>query len=160
MNINKEKYDIYKGVVDYFGDITMIKCREIPNSNLSIYYARIGCLLCVDDRYVVVICEDDNRNFIGYQKPLSAMPWISLQTRTIEKPPMEIQSQNTTTKPNMLLSSKIKLNERGEDRYTYFCNDLPLKIELLCTENDKSYAENGTVSSALETYQCVLSFLF
>ena len=34
----------------------------------------------------------------------------------------------------------------------------PLKIELLFTKEDDNYSNSGTIQSALDTYNCVLSF--
>jgi hypothetical protein len=165
VNIHQERKNVQNGMVDYFGDIILTKCREIPSSSpsspsYSIYYARIGCLLCIDDRYIVVVVENSFPYFdIGYQTRLSSLDWTSFQTRTVQKPPRELKTQISKSGETKIISSKINLVEKRDDRYVYFCDNIPLKIELLFTKNDESYSEFGTIQSALETYNCVVSFL-
>jgi len=164
INIYQERSNVQNGMVEYFGDLVVTKCKEIPethnSSAYSVYYARIGCLLCIDDRYIVVIVE--GKSFpVGHQTYLSSLNWMSFQTRTIEKAPRDLKTQ--TTKPadskiSTVIASKIKLSEKRDDRYVYFTDSAPVKVELLFTKNDDSYAEFGTIQSALETYNCVVSF--
>lgn len=160
-NIYQERTNVQKGILNYFGDVIVTKSKEIQatqnSSAYSIYYARIGCLLCIDDRYIVVIVE--GKSFpLGHETYLSSLNWTSFQTRTIEKTPLKIKTQTSPSKITPIIASKIKLVEKRDDRYVYFTDNVPVKVELLFTKNDDSYAEFGTIQSALETYNCVVSF--
>lgn len=161
INIHQERTNIQKAMVDYFGDVVVTKCKEIPESNIStsysVYYARIGCLLCIDDRYIVIIVVGKSYP-IGHQTYLSSLNWTSFQTRTINKPPRELKTQTSKSKITSVISSKIKVAEKKDDRFIYFTDAAPIKVELLFTKDDDSYADFGTIQSALETYNCVISF--
>lgn len=161
INIYQERLTVQKGIVDYFGDVVVTKCKEIPETrtspHYSVYYGRIGCLLCIDDRYIIIIVEDDSYP-IGHQNYLSSLNWTSFQTRTIQKAPRDLKTQTAKSNITPVVSCKIKLSEKRDDRYVYFTDSIPIKIELLFTKNDDSYAEFGTVQSALETYNCVITF--
>lgn len=162
INIYQERATVHKGMSDYFGDVIVTKCKEIPGTHnspaYSIYYARIGCLLCIDDRYIVIIVEGTSYP-VGHQTYLSGLNWTSFQTRTINKPPnKDLKTQSAKSKITPVVASKIKLSEKRSDRYVYFADSVPVKVELLFTKNDDSYAEFGTIQSALDTYNCVISF--
>ena len=53
-DIYKEKVIIRQSLIDYFGDLLMTKIQETEQSynkrSYSLYYAKIGCMLCVEDR--------------------------------------------------------------------------------------------------------------
>lgn len=162
INIYQEKLIVQKAIVSYFGDLIMTKVKQIPHTptspSYSIYYANIGCMLCVEDRYLVVIMESDPFP-IGNPEYLSQMNWISFQTRTIENAPYQLKIQQQT-KPvvTQTLLDKIQLTETKEDRSVYIASTIPVKVELLYTKEDDSYAEKGTIKSALDTYNCVITF--
>lgn len=162
INIYQERVTVQKAMVDYFGDVVVTKCREIPETRnspaYSVYYARIGCMLCIDDRYIVIIVEANRSYPMRHQAYLSSLNWTSFQTRTIDKAPKDLKTQTAKSKITPVIASKIKLAEKRDDRYVYFTDGVPVKVELLFTKNDDSYAEFGTIQSALETYNCVVSF--
>ena len=161
INIFQEKQSIRKSISDYFGNLVMTKLKKTdPTENkpsYSIYYAKIGCMLCVDDRYVIAIVESDPYP-IGSQEYLSEMNWISFQTRTIEQPLSQLKTQQTKSVMTRQITDKIHLQEKTQDRNVYMASTLPLKIELLYTTEDDNYSNSGTIQSALDTYNCVLSF--
>jgi len=128
------------------------------NNNFSVYYAKVGCLLCVDNRYIVCIVANDNHP-IGNQKLLSQLPWISFQTREIEDMPMKLKSQEIKNTNSTLLKDKITLKYRLKDRYVYYAEKNPVKVELLFSENENIFSETGTLQSALDTYNCSISFV-
>ena len=160
-DIYKEKVIIRQSLIDYFGDLLMTKIQETEQSynkrSYSLYYAKIGCMLCVEDRYLIVVVDSDPYS-INHLENLSQLNWISFQTRTIDKPPQGLRTQQIPSKINKLLTDKINLVEKKPDRYVYMSKTTPLKIELLFTKEDDNYSNSGTIQSALDTYNCVLSF--
>jgi hypothetical protein len=163
LNILEEKRKFQLALSSHLGKpvMTKLKLIDMPDANkrYSMYYAKLGCLLCVDDRYIVAIVQDDGYP-IGTQQYISDLNWISFQTRTLDQKqvPGQIKSQDLKTTLNPVVTDKIQMVERKEDRMVYFSNTHPVQVELLFTKDYDTYAENGTIQSALETYNCVLTF--
>ncbi len=164
INILNEKSEIYFGITSYIGDVVLTLIKKIPairnSPSYSLYYAKIGCLLCIEDRYIICVIEEDPYP-IGHQEYLSNLSWVSFQTRTITQPPdnLNLRIQESKSKGlNFIVNDKILLQEKTNDKCIYLSQTLPLKVELLFTEHDDSYASTGTIQSALDTYNCVLSF--
>jgi hypothetical protein len=161
LSIFEEKIRIQSAISSYIGDMMMVKIKQTQATSTkpsySLYYAKVGCLLCVEDRYIIAVIESDPYP-IGSQEPLSHMNWVSFQTRTLEKPPARMKSQETRPVLTKILNEKIHITEKKVDRSVYGVNSLPLKVELLYTKEDESYCDNGTIQSAVDTYNCVLSF--
>ena len=162
INIFQEKLAVQQAIVSYFGDLVLTKVKQTQPQNqhspsYALYYAKIGCMLCIEDRYVIVVVEQDPYP-VGSQNYLSEVNWVSFQTRTIEKPPAQLKAQQLKSAITQTIMDKIKLYEKRQDRNVYMSSTLPLKIELLYTSEDDMYSENGTVQSALDTYNCVLTF--
>lgn len=161
INIFQEKLAIQKSIVQYFGDAVMVKIKQTPETqhkpSYSLYYAKIGCMLCIENRYIIAVMDTDPYP-IGSQQRLSEMNWISFQTRTIEKSPGQLKTQQLKSVTTPIITDTIKLSEKRIDRNVYMSVNYPLKIELLYTKDDDSYADNGTIQSGLDTHNCVLTF--
>ncbi len=163
LNIHQEKLKFYSTIVSYFGDALMTKVKEFPptsptSGTFSVYYSKLGCLLCINDRYIACIVKNDPHP-IGNQKHLSDMRWVSFQTRTIEHLPMKLASQTLKTTVPDGIRDKIILQEKLGDRCVYYAQNAPIKVELLYDKDNHIYSETGTVQSALDTYNCSISFL-
>ncbi len=159
MNINFEKNKIYTDFVNCFGNFVLTKGMDTPTNrgnSFSIYYAKVGCLLCIEDRFIVVVVPNDGQ-LIGNHERLSNLNWISFQTRIIDESPIphlkaqELQNNN--------LSHTVSLNSRLNDRYVYDCDEFPLRIELLLDEDNANYSEKGTLKTCLDTYMCVVNMM-
>jgi hypothetical protein len=155
-NISAEKTKIQREIASLYGDVILTKQREV--GELSLYYARVGCMMCVDDRYVIAVVAGDH-NPLKTQRRLSGLNWVSFQTRTIEGD-IGLQTRDIpAVKPIGVLASPIRAVSEKKDRKVYVCDSVPLlQIELLYAEEGDGYSDSGTVHSALETYSCVLSF--
>ena len=165
-NIEYVKNDFRNSITKYFGNPVMTKLRELSNG-YSIYYAKVGCMLCVEDRYILCFIRNDNEEIFTNMK-LSSLQWVSFQTRTIEqleiltsdgmkKITLKTQEKPTFTDKNIL--DKIYQTEKKSDRNVYSFDIQPVKVELLYTESDTEYSNSGTLQTALETFNCVLTFL-
>ena len=163
MDINLEKFNIYKNIVDYYNNPIFVKINDTPQYrygiSFSIYYCKIGCMLCVDDRYLIAMVKNDDMP-IGNNEKLSNLKWISFQTRTLEAN-LNLKAIDIVTKPNPFINTSVELNEVVNTseciKYIYYYNSL--KIELLSTDEDITYSNKGTIKSCLESYNCVLSFI-
>lgn len=161
MNVNNEKDVIYDLFKKYYSRLKLTKIKTI-SPNYSVYYALSCGLLCLNNKYIVVVVEDDFHK-IGDLIELEDIYWVSLQTRTIDNLDFKnkiIESNYENILPPNVMQSKIKLIQKQKDRYVYACNDYPcLQIELLKNKDDRDFAEFGTLHSALETYSCSIKFL-
>jgi hypothetical protein len=163
MDIIQDKKRVYTDVANYFGNITLTKLASIPRQvPIGMYYARIGCLLCDDNQYIVALVEGDNTP-IGNTERLSDLKWISFQTRMLDKLPnkstLSSQEFKSVLSRDTTLTDKIQLQERREDRCVYHSTHYPIQIELLIEKENDVYSESGTIRSALDTYACVITFL-
>jgi hypothetical protein len=96
------------------------------------------------------------------EKMLSSLRWVSFQTRTTENIAKEFngiqvypQQYRITTQNN--ITDPVNLIEEKRSHFLYLPENLPVKIEVLKLKEDDSFARKGTVSSALELYQTVLT---
>lgn len=173
LNINQERVMFYRNIVKHFGDAVMTKVKEFPKvcdpsslskpyptcrEGFSVYYAKLGCMLCIDDRYIACIAENDNHE-IGHQRHLSTIPWVSFQTRTIDSLPMKLKDQTLKTVQVESFRDRIGIREKLKDRNVYYAEKTPIKIELLFDKDGSIFSETGTIQSALDTYNCVVTFL-
>jgi hypothetical protein len=152
------KYNLQQSIVDYYGNCVMIKVRDYQES-YSLYYAKMINLVYSDDKYIIAIVQKDYFP-VGTKKHLSELNWISFQTRVIDTLSYPVRSQNIKSKITTPVLDKIHLSQKNEDRYVYTSDSYPVEIELLLTEKDDSYASQGTIQGALDTYNCVIRFLF
>jgi len=160
MNIEYEKNIVYKNFSDYYGNPVFTKVSDTPinkwNISFSIYYCKVGCMLCIDDRYLVVLVENDNM-LQGNKERLSNLKWISFQTRTVRDLTMNLKSVDMQPKNIDFMNQSVSLSEYNESKYIYISKIM--KIELLCDEDTSQYSQSGTIKSCLETYNCVVSFI-
>ena len=146
------RQDIYNSVIDYYGDILFTKLNSKSTSDgntYGLYYCQIGCMLCIDNRYLLAIVkekmENDNDNPdmndiipIGTQMYLSNLHWISFQTRTIDdfksvNPySVKIKQQNVKNNRNTIIDMEMKLSEELSDRVRYECSEhYPITVDIM-----------------------------
>lgn len=178
------KQDIYNAIVQYFGDIVMTKLNSKSTSDGNIYglyYCRIGCMLCIDNRYILVIVKensDSNESIpIGTQMYLSNLHWISFQTRsiddfeTVNPHNIKIKQQNVTNNRNNIIDMEMKLTQELNDRVCYDCSEhYPISVDIMKKKSkekniydmmdgfEKEYfTPTCSIQTLLESYQCVLT---
>ena len=148
------KQDIYNSLVDYFGDVIMTKLNSKSTSDGSVYglyYCRIGCMLCVDNRYLLVIVKEydskSSRNnnqsdgsdiSVGTQIYLSNLHWISFQTRsiddfeTVNPYDIKIKQQNVKNNRNPIVDMEMKMSDELNDRVRYECSEhYPITVDIM-----------------------------
>lgn len=164
---------VYSAFVSYYGNLSFRKIKSSiqGNQHISVYRVKIPCMLCVgNNRYCVAITTFDNSP-LGTIKPLSQIKWISFQTRTLEGdilPNEYVQDYEKTNGLLLLKESNIKIVSRSKIKNVYLAESLPLQIELLHTvkgedtfisDASHEYADEGTVATALETFNSVSYFV-
>lgn len=129
--------------------------------DMGIYKALIDSLIAGPSRYIVAIVPQDSAP-MSSEKMLSSLRWVSFQTRTTENIAKEFngiqvypQQYRITTQNN--ITDPVNLIEEKRSHFLYLPENLPVKIEVLKLKEDDNFARKGTVSSALELYQTVLT---
>jgi hypothetical protein len=151
-DINTE--NLYSGFVEYFKNPIMTKIKN--ENNLSIYMCKTYCLLGNECRYLVAMIKQDPYN-VGTNVELSDLQWVCFQTRTMGNI-SEMNSHIYDAKRNTSLNCKIVSFNQDEKCVQYDCVDFPVVITLLKTKKmTTDYIKEGTLLSALETYQTIIT---
>lgn len=154
-----ERDSVYKAIYEQF---PYVMTKTHINGKFSIYKAVVKCLLCsAGMRYVIAITLNDTSP-IGKKVSLQNLPWLSFQTRYTEYDD-EIKLYNLLTfdynrLDNTILHDRITLTRQLKNSILYDCDNLPLTVEILKNKEDEIFADQGTILSALETFQCLLQF--
>lgn len=176
------KQDIYNSIVEYYGDVILTKLNSKSTSdgtNYGLYYCRVGCMLCIDNRYLLVIVkEDDKQNIpIGTQMYLSNLHWISFQTRsiddfeTVNPYNIKIKQQNVNNNRNRIIDMEMKYIDELQDRVRYECSEYyPITVDIMKKKSKEKniydlmdgyekeyYTPVCSLQTLLESYQCVLT---
>lgn len=159
MNDNDKKYEVYKAINEYFKDFVLTKTSI--HGDFSVYKSIVQCLLCTGVRYIVAIVKDDSSP-LKTRKLLHTLNWVSFQTRFSEDDKELVKFKvgtYTQIRPeNTILDDIIRLNRKTNNSNIYYCDNLPLQVEIL-REEDDDIAEIGKVTSALELYSTILTFM-
>lgn len=181
--------EIYNNIVNYFGDIIFTKLNSKATSDgtvYGLYYCKVGCMLCIDNRYLLVIVKEDtngssdNEIPVGTQMYLSNLHWISFQTRsiddfeTVNPYGIKIKQQNVKNNRNMIIDLEMKLLEELNDRVSYECSEnYPISVDIMKKKSKEKniynmmdgyekeyYTPTCSLQTLLESYQCVLTINF
>lgn len=150
------KNHIYEAFTDYFNNPTMVKIKNVEN--FSMYMVKIHAMLGNAYRYLIVFIPGDFES-IGTKKSLQNCEWVSLQTRTLEDQ-HRIQPHNYQKGLRPPLNQQIKIHDRSMERSLYKAESFPLDITILHTRKNHlhQYHPTGTIISALETFQTIITF--
>ncbi len=159
INIDQYRFKIYKAINDYFPEFVFTKVKE--SGKYSIWKSLVSCMICIGQRYLIAITINDRQD-IGARLPLESLHWESFQTRWSENDP-DIQNFNLQTYKhnkvhNTTLNDIIKLTRQNKKTYMYECNNLPIIVEIIKQSENENLSETGTVISALDLFQTVISF--
>lgn len=151
---------VYKILTEYFENPLMTKIKDV--NDYSMYMTKINAMLGIEYHYIVLFVTKDDKPK-GYVENMESLPWITLQTRTLSDN-HDIQLHSYIPRRLTELSHKIRLQKYTERGYTYSVDSFPyLTITLLpLSKNKKSgamdYTSEGSIVTALETYQTIVSF--
>lgn len=150
------KNDIYESFSTYFENPILTKIKNVKN--YSVYMSKIHAMLGNAYRYLILIIENDHQA-IGDTKPMESCEWVSLQTRTLEEQ-HRLKPHIYTVVKKPPLNQKINIKTRNETQSTYICESFPLSVTLIHTQKNSTYQYQpvGTIVSALETFQTIVSF--
>ena len=151
---NKES--LYEYFDIYFNHPNMTKIKDVEN--YSVYMTKTYCLLSNECRYIIVFVNIDSMPTYT-QERLINLKWHSLQTRTLPEQ-HSLPSHNYQPRRLSSLNVVIRREKIDPEASTYVCDNLPITVTLLHTKNGGSndYQNQGTIISALETYQTIITF--
>ena len=155
LGYNPKSELIYKAFDDYFNHPIMTKIKNVEGQ--SVYMCKLYCLLSRECRYIVCVTVLDNSELKSKRK-LIDLSWISIQTRTlVDNHDISVHDyQHRVSGP---LQTIIERTQSTKETSTYKCDNLPLIITLLHTKPLKNqYSKNGTIITALETFETVVTF--
>lgn len=144
---------IYQLFYEYFNNPTMIKIKDV--GGFSMYMSKTYCLLSKECRYLVAFIPSDGAALKTPQQ-LQNLRWESFQTRTMEDRHILPPHHYTATR-NTPLMAQIKRESLTGQASTYSCEKFPIVITLLHKKSDNEYQDTGTVVSALETYETIIT---
>lgn len=149
--------DVYSAFVEYFANPAMTKMKDV--NDYSMYIAKVYAMLGIEYRYIIVFVKKDEFP-LGSTKLLSNLSWVSLQTRSLQDD-HNLSYHSYIPKRHPAIDKKISLIRKDSQQYVYHVDQLPISIVLLPTKKntDLEYATSGHVTTALESYQTIVTFL-
>jgi hypothetical protein len=155
--IRKAFNELYKGVI-------MTKTNEYnqePYGIYGIYKARLNSYTMGDNNIIIAIVPDDDLP-LGTRKLIDSLEWLSFQTRVMTNVKKDLNGfnlpiQNYMIKGDSILNDRIKAIKETNTKMIYSTSNLPLKVEILKINEDDTFSEEGSVLSALEVFQTVVT---
>ena len=151
-----KKNRTYEAFSRYYNNPILTKIKNVHT--YSMYMTKIHAMLGNAYRYLILFTPKDSHP-AGFKKGMNTCEWVTLQTRTLEDS-HEIKSHRYEVISNPPLNQKINVTKRDHKQSVYEAESLPLIITLLHTRKDHTYQYHptGTINSALETFQTIVSF--
>lgn len=151
------KNPVYEAFHAYFNNPVLTKIKNV--NNYTVYMAKIHSMLGNAFRYLILFVQRDYE-IKGVKKRMNELDWVSLQTRTLEDQ-HDLESHSYTVRKTPALSKIIRVKDRNEQQSIYTADDYPITITLLHTRKNNSYQyqPTGTIVSALETFQTIITFI-
>jgi hypothetical protein len=146
-----KKEQVYNIFAKYFNNPKMVKIKDVKN--YSMYGVKINIISGIEYRYILVFVEKD-KNSVGYPEDFLNLNWIVLQTRTLQDE-YNIPVHDYIPRRIPELECNIKSIDTN---YNYMVEKLPIKITLIPKNGGLEYHSSGTLLSAIETYQTIVSF--
>ena len=155
-NIDINRMPVYTFFLEYFGNQKLGLFKETQDGTL-IYGAKVRSQLAKQKRYLFVLLKKDIKMRAEKFPPevyFRDIQWNSIQTRVLDEdynlPQFSYSGFNDNT--------VIKLLKKEETRYIYSCDAFPqISVVLLLGKNQmKPYSDRGTLSLALETFNCLV----
>ena len=148
--------NVYASFCDYFNNPQMGKVKN--TDGLSMYACKTTCLLINKCRYLIALVPQDQYE-VGTRFSLSDLNWTCFQTRVLVGK-FDVPVHFFQTEVKAPFDSEIYEESKDFSTTNYTCPALCLKVTLLHTkkENLWEYSPKGTLSTALETYQTVITF--
>ena len=138
----------------YFNNPLMTKVKD--ENEYSVYMVEINTNTFRSKRYIICFAEIDH-NPVEYKARLDSLQYKILQTRTLTNT-YNLNIHNYRIDKNHMFSKYfIKMVNNKNNTYEYRVeNNMGIHIFLL-NDNKRSYNHSGTMSSAIETYNTIIT---
>lgn len=152
---NPMKNEFYEEIGKFFSNPILEKLKDINNT--SMYIVKFNIHLLNDSKYLSVFVPKDNE-VIGFKKPLKDLYWISLSTHNSPQSLTKHQHVFMLDRNETVLEP-ITFVEQDNGLYIYSCDKFGLSIILDSKNNKHVYSKTGSIATALNTFNCTISFV-
>lgn len=150
---------IRKAVAELFKGFHLTKTQQFDDPTFGkygIYKARVSSLTIGPSKYIVAFVPNDTLP-VGSTKMIQSLAWNNFQARETQNPlkefnGLQLQEQFFQVKEHPILLDRINFVKESKYSYVYKAENLPLKIELIPTKEDETFAQSGTVLSAIDLF--------
>lgn len=146
--------NLYQIFHNYYDNPLMEKMKQTGNQ--TIYGVEIPSMLMSEKHYLLATI---NKSMEAVSLPLSEIFWDSLQIRTFPASTVlhKFQKHKFIVKREPIYYSKLQIKNRDKKISTYTSDLSGVEISLLHTKDlEFEYPNEGTLISALETYQTIV----
>jgi hypothetical protein len=152
---NPERDVVYDTVIGHVGNPHMIKTKV--QDGYAVYMVEVQSMLLNEKRFLVVLTTDSQP--VGHTAYLSDLKWISFQARTLsEAPSLDIPVYSYMAQRGASSTLQLRCKSRSNAVTVYRSPDL--EVSLLHTRGGEyEYPNDGSLASAIETYQTVIRFV-
>ena len=152
--------DVRNAIAELFDGFIMTKTQQFQS--FGIYKASVESQSGNEQKYIVVIIPNDQQYIVGSNFYLKDLNWINFQSRSTDDTLNEfanynLKPQQYSIKKENILFDKIKLGGELETKHIYIPDNLPITVELILKKSDQTFAQEGTVISAIQLFQTVIS---
>ena len=137
-----------------------VMCKTETKDGTDVYTARIASLLLgAHERYLVAFVASDAEVSPGTERSLIDLPWFHFQARELSEKRFPRATQHAYT-GRMSHDPVLRVSTRTPQYTTYEAVGFPdVRVTMLHTKNEMyEYPNQGTLASALETFQTLLGF--
>jgi len=157
-NYNPDRDGIYSILQKYLDFPVLTKVKD--EKGISTYMVKCSCLLMNVCRYIIATLPSDTYP-IGSAMRLNDLNWDTLQFRILKGRYENVGAHTYNSKNSYPFDMELNMSERNEKFTSYLCENLKhLKVHLFHQKSNNlyEYPNEGTLSSAIETYSTILSF--
>jgi hypothetical protein len=152
--------DVRNAIAELFDGFIMTKTQQFQT--FGIYKASVESQSGNEQKYIVAIIPNDQQYIIGSNFYLKDLNWVNFQSRSTDDTLNEfanynLKPQQYSIKKDNILFDKIKLGGELETKHIYIPDNLPITVELILKKSDQTFAQEGTVISAIQLFQTVIS---
>ena len=152
--------DVRNAIAELFDGFIMTKTQQFQS--FGIYKASVESQSGNEQKYIVAIIPNDQQYIVGSNFYLKDLNWINFQSRSTDDTLNEfanynLKPQQYSIKKENILFDKIKLGGELETKHIYIPDNLPITVELILKKSDQTFAQEGTVISAIQLFQTVIS---
>jgi len=153
---NPQHDKVYEMILSHVGNPMLMKSRN--HDQFSLFMVEISSMLLNEKRYLIAMVLNDNRP-IGTTDYLSNLKWKIFQCRSMEPERINLQPHNYIVQRGLSSNVLLECLSRTNKVSVYKCKDYPIEVSLLHTRDlEYEYPNDGSLASAIETYQTIIRF--